>query len=104
VGEGPAGIAIACVGLVAFGAGLALIYVAALYYAMHVGGGGQNSVDEGGKHEALIGAGYTVGPLCGLGAVGLASAGMIGVGLVNPAMLGLVALASAGGALAIFRR
>lgn len=104
IGTGPVGVVIACLGLAAFGVGLALIYVAALYYAMHVGGGGQASVDEGGKHEALIGAGYTVGPLCGLGAVGLASAGLIGAGLVNPAMLGLVAIASAGGAAAIFRR
>ncbi len=103
LGPGLAGIIVGCLGLIGFGAGLALIYVAALYYAMHVGGGGQASVDEGGKHEALIGAGYTVGPLCGLGAVGLASAGLIGASMVNPAMLGLVALASAGGAAAIFR-
>jgi hypothetical protein len=34
-----------------------------LYYAMSVGGA---DVDAGGTHEALIGAGYTIGPGIGL--------------------------------------
>jgi len=88
----PAGLTaqvMAVVGLVVFGIGIATVYVGALYYAMEVGAA---AVDEGGKHEALIGLGYTAGPLCGLGAVGLWSAGVIGVGVVNPVMLGLVAL------------
>jgi len=46
-------------GLAALGAGLAAIYCGALYYAMAVGTAG---VDAGGKHEAVIGTGYTIGP------------------------------------------
>ncbi|MEO0483650.1 MAG: hypothetical protein AAF138_08485 [Planctomycetota bacterium] len=50
-------------GLAAFGAGMAVIYCAALYYAMEVGAA---EVDAGGAHEALIGVGYAAGPLAGL--------------------------------------
>jgi hypothetical protein len=50
-------------GLFCFGVGNALIYAGALYYAMEVGAA---EVDAGGTHEALIGVGYLVGPLCGL--------------------------------------
>lgn len=50
-------------GLAAFGTGMSLIYTGALYYAMEVGAA---EVDAGGTHEALIGVGYLVGPLCGL--------------------------------------
>ncbi|MGP1310070.1 MAG: hypothetical protein ACTS27_07735, partial [Phycisphaerales bacterium] len=57
-------------GLVCFGMGLGGIYTCALYYAMEVGAG---EVEAGGVHEALIGGGYTLGPLLGLG--GLAAAG-----------------------------
>jgi hypothetical protein len=52
-------------GLVAFGAGHGILYFASLYYAMAVGGA---EVDAGGTFEALIGAGYVVGPLAGLAA------------------------------------
>ncbi|HVZ93343.1 MAG TPA: hypothetical protein VG797_02420 [Phycisphaerales bacterium] len=52
-------------GLAVFGVGLGAIYSAAFYYAMEVGSA---AVDAGGKHEALIGLGYTAGPLAGLGA------------------------------------
>jgi hypothetical protein len=55
-------------GLVAIGAGLGLTYYAALYYSMAVG---QAAVDAGGNFEALIGLGYTVGPLLGLGGAAL---------------------------------
>lgn len=48
------------VGLMLFGVGAGTIYAAGLYYAMEVGDG---EVDAGGKHEAVIGAGYTIGPL-----------------------------------------
>lgn len=48
------------VGLALFGVGAGTIYAAALYYAMEVG---ECKVDAGGKHEAVIGAGYTIGPL-----------------------------------------
>jgi len=50
-------------GLAAFGVGMGVIYYAAIYYALSVG---HAEVDAGGKHEALIGAGYTLGPLLGL--------------------------------------
>jgi len=52
-------------GLAGFGAGVALIYAAALYYAMEVGSG---RVDSGGTHEALIGVGDLIGAGLGLGA------------------------------------
>jgi hypothetical protein len=91
IGAGLLAQSVGVVGLIVFGVGIAMVYVGALYYAMEVGAA---AVDEGGKHEALIGVGYTVGPLCGLGAVGLGYAGLIGAGLVNPVMLGLVGAVS----------
>jgi len=51
--------------LVFFGVGLGGVYSAAFYYAMEVGHAG---VDAGGKHEALIGVGYSIGPLAALSA------------------------------------
>jgi len=53
-------------GLALFGVGMGVIYCAALYYAMAVG---NSQVDAGGKHEALIGAGYGGGPIFGLIAI-----------------------------------
>lgn len=50
-------------GLAVFGTGMAMVYHAALYYAMAVGRG---QVEASGTHEALIGAGYTAGPIAGL--------------------------------------
>lgn len=50
-------------GLVAFGMGQAIIYYAALYYAMAVGGA---EIGAGGVFEGLIGLGYGVGPIIGL--------------------------------------
>lgn len=47
-----------------FGSGHAMIYVGSLYYAMEVG---KAQVDAGGTHEALIGIGYALGPVIGLG-------------------------------------
>jgi len=61
-------------GLAIFGVGIGIVYTAALYYAMAVGSSG---VDAGGKHEAIIGIGYAIGPICGLSAAGLANAGTI---------------------------
>jgi len=58
-------------GLALFGVGLGGIYSAALYYAMEVGAA---EVDAGGVHEALIGVGYSVGPLLGLSGIGVARA------------------------------
>lgn len=48
--------------LTAFGAATGAIYFGALYYAMAVG---RTEVDAGGKHEALIGCGFFVGPTIG---------------------------------------
>ena len=48
------------VGFAAFGAGLGMVYYAALYYALAVGAA---EVDAGGRHEGLIGLGYTAGPM-----------------------------------------
>jgi MFS family permease len=62
-------------GLALFGAGMGAIYSAAFYYAMEVGSAG---VDAGGKHEAFIGMGYTLGPVVGVGAGGLIAAGVAG--------------------------
>ena len=53
------------VGLTFVGIGIAIIYLGSLYYALSVG---SSDVDSGGTHEGLIGLGYTLGPLCGLGA------------------------------------
>lgn len=51
------------VGLTLHGLAMATIYTGAIYYAMEVG---TAQVDAGGAHEALIGVGYSAGPLCGL--------------------------------------
>jgi hypothetical protein len=51
-------------GLAVFGTGMGLTYYLALYYSLAVGKG---AVDAGGGFEALIGMGYLVGPLLGLG-------------------------------------
>lgn len=50
-------------GLAALGLGLGAVYAAAIYYALEVG---TTDVDAGGKHEALIGLGYAVGPALAL--------------------------------------
>lgn len=51
-------------GLTLVGAAQATIYKAALAYAME---SADSHVEAGGWHEALIGVGYTLGPVCGLG-------------------------------------
>ncbi|MEX0875912.1 MAG: hypothetical protein WD114_00500, partial [Phycisphaerales bacterium] len=62
------GVAVLIASLVITGAGIAITYYGALYYALAVG---DAQVDAGGKHEAMIGMGYTLGPLCGLAGLGL---------------------------------
>jgi hypothetical protein len=52
-------------GLLTFGTGMGITYYAALYYSMTVG---HAAVEAGGNFEALIGLGYFVGPLLGIGA------------------------------------
>jgi hypothetical protein len=56
-------------GLVVFGTGMGITYYAALYYSMAVG---HAAVEAGGNFEALIGLGYVIGPLLGIGAALLA--------------------------------
>lgn len=51
-------------GLVVFGIGAGGAYNGAIFYAMDVGAA---EVDAGGKHEAVLGAGYLAGPVIGLG-------------------------------------
>lgn len=51
------------VGLACLGAGQGVIYYSAIYYGLAVGGA---KVDAGGIHEALVGAGYFLGPMLGL--------------------------------------
>lgn len=50
-------------GLFALGLGQGAIYYSAIYYGLAVGAG---EVDAGGIHEALVGAGYFMGPAIGL--------------------------------------
>jgi MFS family permease len=76
-------------GLLMFGTGMATIYSGALYYAMEVGDEG---VDSGGTHEALIGLGYTAGPLCGLIPTLLVEYGAISAARFQSVVIGVVAL------------
>jgi MFS family permease len=88
------GLPVLTLGLLAFGGGLAALYTAALYYAFEVGG------NEGGSsHEALIGLGYSLGPLCGLATCGLARAGALAPEQRAGALLVLIAAVCSGGAL-----
>lgn len=51
---------------VVFGLSVGMIYYMSLYYSMHVG---DNHGEQGGVHEAAIGAGNCVGPWLGAGAL-----------------------------------
>ena len=55
-------------GEVLFGLAAGMTYYAALYYAMVVKNA---SVDAGGAHEGLIGAGFALGPVAGLAGIAL---------------------------------
>ena len=57
-------LSILILGLALFGSGMGVTYYAAIYYALAVG---RAEVEAGGTHEALIGGGYMVGPVIGLG-------------------------------------
>jgi MFS family permease len=59
--SGWAALVVGLLGLFAIGVGAASIYCGALYYVLEVGSA---QVEAGGSHEALIGVGYTIGPLC----------------------------------------
>ncbi len=101
VAPGALGLPLFLIGLAAFGIGVGVIYAAALYYAMEVGSSG---VDAGGTHEALIGIGYTAGPVFGLAGLGAAGVHLVRDGSATLVMLGLVALAATGtGVLALTR-
>ncbi len=67
------------VGLAALGLGQGTIYYSAIYYGLAVGGA---KVEAGGMHEALVGAGYFIGP-----ALGLLS---LSAGLGTPVFIGMV--------------
>jgi MFS family permease len=56
-------LAMLCAGLILLGSGMAITYYATLYYAMTVG---HAEVEASGAFEALIGLGYTIGPIAGL--------------------------------------
>ncbi|MEY3142199.1 MAG: hypothetical protein RLY21_692 [Planctomycetota bacterium] len=82
-------------GLVGIGAGQGVIYYCAIYYGLAVGGA---KVDAGGTHEALVGAGYFLGPLLGLATftLGFGPSTFIGVVLGALAVGFVVAIARAG--------
>ncbi|MDP7008837.1 MAG: MFS transporter [Phycisphaerales bacterium] len=61
-------------GLIIFGGGMGVAYYAGLYYAMAVG---RADFGAGGTHEALIGAGYAVGPTAGLLAISSSNSGSV---------------------------
>ena len=71
---------------VLFGAGHAMIYYAALFYGMAVGGG---EVEAGGKHEAVIGLGYLGGPVLALGGIWLGTGPLPVLAVVVALVLGL---------------
>lgn len=87
-------VSVVIAGEVVFGLVSGLVYYAALYYALATKNA---AVEAGGAHEALIGAGFALGPMCGLVGLGMADVTgsyvqgmMIGVG---PMVLACAALA-----------
>ena len=71
-------------GLAFLGLGIGATYYAAIYYAMAVG---HAEVEAGGTHEALIGLGYTLGPVIGWAGLGLGGPAMV-VALTAGLLLG----------------
>jgi len=71
------------VGLAALGLGQGAIYYSAIYYGLAVGGA---EVDAGGIHEALVGAGYFLGPALGLLSLGAGAGPSVFIGLVLGAL------------------
>lgn len=82
----PLAMALLISGLTLHGLSMATIYTGAIYYAMEVG---TAQVDAGGAHEALIGVGYSAGPICGLVAIGVARLNGDATGF-EPLLMGLV--------------
>ncbi len=95
------GICVLCGGLAVFATGMALNYTAAIYYAMAVGNA---EVDAGGKHEALIGVGYTVGPLCGLVPSYAIGAGLMQQSTFQPFVLVAVGIIALTASIMVVRR
>ncbi len=83
------------VGLLAFGAGAALLYTAALAYALEHGAA---EIEAGGSHEALIGGGYALGPLTGLAVLGAVELGVLPKAQSEAALTATVALLVLGAA------
>jgi hypothetical protein len=100
-GNGAPAVTMLLSGLAMFGVGMAVIYSGALYYAMEVG---QAQVEAGGKHEALIGVGYTTGPLVGLAACVGVQQGWLRQGDFEPVVLGVIAVLAATFGLAVVHR
>lgn len=71
-------------GLALLGAGQGITYYSAIYYALALGDG---DVESAGKHEALIGAGYGLGPMIAL--CGLALGGGVAIGWSVIAVTGM---------------
>ena len=82
-------------GLVGIGLGQGVIYYSAIYYGLAVGGA---KVEAGGIHEALVGAGYFLGPLLGIAtfSLGFGNSAFIGVVLGALAVGFVVSIARAG--------
>ncbi len=93
-GLGRGAIPVVALSLFVFGAGLAALYTAALYYAFEVGGH-----EGGGSHEALIGLGYSIGPSCGLLVLGLERGGWLSESQRDGALLVVITGLSLGAAL-----
>lgn len=67
------GVTLVVAGELIFGVTAGVVYYAALYYAMVVANA---SIESGGAHESLVGAGFAVGPALGL--VGQYAGGFVG--------------------------
>lgn len=76
------------IALVAVGLGQGTIYYNAIYYGLAVGAA---EVDAGGIHEALVGAGYFMGPAIGLATLAAGAGTPVFIGI----MLGALAVGSA---------
>ena len=72
------------IGLAALGGGQGAIYYSAIYYGLAVGAA---EVDAGGIHEALVGAGYFVGPALGLLSIAAGAGTPVFIGLVLGALI-----------------
>ena len=84
VSTGTTGLALEVVGLIAFGVGMATVYTAAFYYAQAVG---RAAVGAGGRHEALLGLGATIGPSLGLVAALAVDNGVLPASAFEPTLV-----------------